>query len=85
MITQENGTYSWQGTIDVSYEHKVFRILFLVIGAVCGLFIIMALVMGGEMLGVMLLTCLGTFWYQQVVCHRLARLSVVESQLLELS
>ena len=68
MITQENGTYSWRGTIDVSYEHKVFKILFTVIGAVCVLFIVMALVMGGEMLGVMLLTCLGIMAVVGGVC-----------------
>lgn len=69
MITQEgNGTYSWRGTIDASYEHKIFKILFTVMGGVCALFIIMALVMGEEMLGVVLLSCLGIMAIVGGVC-----------------
>ena len=68
MITQENGRYEWNGTVDVSYEHKVFKILFIVIGAVCVLFIIMALVMGGDMLGVILLSDLGVMSIVGGVC-----------------
>ena len=68
MITQENGIYRWNGTVDVSYEHKVFKILFIVIGAVCVLFIVMALLMGGEMLGVVLLSDLGVMAVVGGVC-----------------
>ena len=64
----ENGIYHWTGTVDTAYEHKVFRILFTVIGGVCVLFIIMSLVMGGDMLGVTLLTCLGVMAIVGGVC-----------------
>lgn len=68
MITQENGRYQWKGTIDVSYKHKVFKIIFLVIGAVCALFIVMGLTMGRDMLGVILLSCLGIMAIVGGVC-----------------
>ena len=59
MNIQENGTYQWNGTVDVSYEQKTFRILFTVIGAVCILFILIGFVMARDVLGVILLSCLG--------------------------
>ena len=69
MITHnENGTYSWRGTIDVGYEHKVFKIVFGVCGGMCALFIMMALVMGGDMMGVILLSCLGVMAICGGVC-----------------
>ena len=68
MITQENGTYRWNGAVDVSYEHKVFKIMFIVIGAVCILFIIVGLLMGGEMLVPILLSCLGVMAIVGIVC-----------------
>ncbi len=64
----ENGKYRWTGTVDVSYEHKVFKIIFTVIGGMCILFIIMSLVMGGDMLGVTLLSCLGVMAIVGGVC-----------------
>ena len=69
MITQDDkGIYQWKGTVDVSYEHKVFKILFLVIGAVRVLFTIMALVTGSDMLGVILLSDLGVMAVVGGVC-----------------
>ena len=59
MTIKENGTYQWNGTVDVSYEQKTFRILFTVIGAVCILFILIGFVMARDVLGVILLSCLG--------------------------
>ena len=59
MNIQENGTYQWNGTVDISYEQKTFRILFTVIGAVCILFILIGFVMARDVLGVILLSCLG--------------------------
>lgn len=57
-ITQDSkGIYHWNGTIDVRYEHKVFKILFSVMGTLCAVFIGMALYLNPRMLGVVLLTC----------------------------
>ena len=64
----ENGMYHWTGTIDTGYEHKVFKILFTVIGGVCVLFIVISLVMGGDMLGVTLLSCIGVMAIVGGVC-----------------
>lgn len=68
MNIQENGTYQWNGTVDVSYEQKTFRILFTVIGAVCILFILIAFVMARDVLGVILLSCLGIMAIVGGVC-----------------
>ena len=69
MITQDDrGRYQWNGTVDVSYEYKVFKILFIVIGAVCILFLILALLMARDMLGVVLLSDLGVMAVVGGVC-----------------
>ena len=69
MITQnENGTYRWNGTVDVSYEHKTFKILFTVIGSLCAVFIIMGFVMGDGIRDVMVLTSLGIMAVVGGVC-----------------
>lgn len=68
MITQENGRYQWNGIIDVGYEHKVFKILFVAIGAVCALFITMGIVMGEGLIKVMLPTSLGIMAIVGGVC-----------------
>ena len=69
MITQdENGTFRWNGTVDVSYEHKTFKILFTVIGSLCFVFIIMGFVMGDGIRDVMVLTSLGIMAIVGVVC-----------------
>ncbi len=68
-ITQDqNGVYHWTGTIDAGYEKKTFKIVFGVCGGICLLFIIMCLVIGPEMLGVTLLTCLGIMAVAGAVC-----------------
>jgi len=68
MITQKNGRYEWNGTVDVSYEHKTFKIVFGVCGCLCIVFIIMALALGGDMLGVILLSDLGVMAICGGVC-----------------
>ncbi len=68
MTIKENGTYQWNGTVDVSYEQKTFRILFTVIGAVCILFILIGFVMARDVLGVILLSCLGIMAIVGGVC-----------------
>ena len=55
----EYGAYRWNGVIDVGYEHKTFKIVFGVCGGICAMFVVMSLIMGGEMLKVTLLSCIG--------------------------
>ena len=55
----QHGFYHWYGTVDAGYEKKTFRIAFGVCGGMCLMFIVMSLFMGGEVLGVTLLSCLG--------------------------
>ena len=55
----EKGTYRWSGTIDGETDRKTLRIIYGAMGGMCVLFIIMALVINREMLGVTLLACLG--------------------------
>lgn len=68
MITQKNGRYEWNGTVDTGYEHKTFKIVFGVCGCLCIVFIIMALALGGDMLGVILLSDLGVMAICGGVC-----------------
>lgn len=68
IIRDENGIYHWTGTVDVGYEHKVFKILFTIIGGFCVFFIGMSIMMGGDMLGVTLLSCLGVMVIVVGVC-----------------
>ena len=68
MNIQENGTYQWNGTVDVKKKQKSFRILFTVIGAVCILFILIGFVMARDVLGVILLSCLGIMAIVGGVC-----------------
>lgn len=68
MITQKNGRYEWNGTVDTGYEHKTFKIVFGVCGCLCIVFIIMALALGGDMLGVILLSDLGVMAVCGLVC-----------------
>ena len=51
----ENGTYEWNGTVDVSYEYKTFGIVFGVCLGTCALFVLFALFFMHEILGLMLL------------------------------
>ena len=64
----EHGAYYWTGTIDAGYEGKTFRIVFGVVGGICALFIIMSLILGGEMIGVVLLSCGGALLAAGGVC-----------------
>ncbi len=68
MTIKENGTYQWNGTVDVSYERKTFKILFTVIGVFCFFFIIIGIVMARDVLGVILLSCLGIMAIVGGVC-----------------
>ena len=65
----EQGNYRWSGVVDVGYEHKSLKIAFAVCGGICALYIVLSLIMGGEMLGVVLLSsagvmaaCGGVYW-----------------------
>ena len=59
MITQENGTYRWTGTVDALFDRKVYSIVFGVVGGMCVFFLIMALIVNPEMLLITLLSDLG--------------------------
>ena len=59
MITQENGTYRWTGTVDSVFDKKVYMIVFGVMGGMCVFFLVMALVGNPEMLLITLLSDLG--------------------------
>ena len=59
MITQENGTYRWTGTVDEEFDKKVYTIVFGVMGGMCVFFLVMALVVNPEMLLITLLSDLG--------------------------
>ena len=50
----ENGAYSWNGTVDVPYEHKTFKIVFGVCGGICLFFVLAALFLEPDLLGLML-------------------------------
>ena len=58
MKRDENGVYHWNGTVDVPYEHKTFKIVFGVCGGICLFFLLAALLFAREYLGLMLLICL---------------------------
>ena len=47
----EQGVYTWTATVDARYEHKAFRIAFGVTGGICGMYLLMSLALGGDMLG----------------------------------
>lgn len=69
MITRdERGAFHWRGTVDKSYEHKAFRIVFGVTGGICAFYIIASLALGGDMLGVALLCSAAALAVAGVVC-----------------
>ena len=69
MITRdEQGAFHWRGTVDKSYEHKAFRIVFGVTGGICAFYIIASLALGGDMLGVALLCSAAALAVAGVVC-----------------
>ena len=68
MKRDEHGAYCWTGVVDRAYEHKVFGIVFGVVGGVCALFIIMSLMLGGDMIGIVLLSCAGGMAVAGGVC-----------------
>ena len=59
MITQENGTYHWTGTVDTIFDRKVYTIVFGVMGGMCLFFLVMALIVNPEMLLITFLSDLG--------------------------
>ena len=71
----ERGTYRWLGTIDRESDKKTIRIIYGVIGGLCILFILMALAVNADMLGVTILTCLGVMAVVTAVALPLMRLS----------
>ena len=73
-ITQdERGVYHWSSTIDQGYENKAFKIAFGVVGGICVMLIIMSLMLGGDMIGVVLLSCLGALAVTGGVCWLFSR------------
>ena len=73
-ITQdERGVYHWSSTIDLGYENKAFKIAFGVVGGICVMLIIMSLMLGGDMIGVVLLSCLGALAVTGGVCWLFSR------------
>lgn len=59
LTRDEFGTYQWTGTIDREYDKKIYKIMFGWIGGACLFFIAACFWLAPEMLGVVLLTCLG--------------------------
>ena len=55
----EHGTYHWTGTLDRGVDKKIYKIMYGTIGAACLFFIGASLWLGGDMLRIVLLTCLG--------------------------
>ena len=55
----EHGTYHWTGTLDREVDKKIYKIMYGTIGAAYLFFIGMSIWLGGDMLRVVLLTCLG--------------------------
>ena len=66
----EQGNYCWDGMIDRSYEHKAFKIAFGVCGGICAMFILMSLILGGDMLGITLLSTVGVMAVVGGVCRQ---------------
>ena len=66
----EHGTYHWTGVIDRGYEDKTFKIAFGVCGGICTLLFLMSLFLGGEVVGIVLLSSLGVM----AVCGGVCRL-----------
>ena len=64
----ENGAYYWTGVIDRGYEDKTFKIAFGVCGGICALLILMSLFLGGEVIGVTILSSLGVMAVCGGVC-----------------
>lgn len=64
----EHGTYHWIGIVDSGYEDKTFKIVFGVCGGICALLIIMSLFLGGEVVGITLLSSLGVMAVCGGVC-----------------
>ena len=64
----EQGVYTWTATVDARYEHKAFRIAFGVTGGICGMYLLMSLALGGDMLGFMLLICVAALAVVGGVC-----------------
>ncbi len=64
----EHGTYHWTGFVDRSYEDKTFKIVFGVCGGICALLILMSLFLGGEAIGITLLSSLGVMAVCGGVC-----------------
>ena len=82
----EHGAYYWTAVIDRGYEYKTFKILFGVCGGICALLILMSLFLGGEAVGITLLSSLGVMAVCGSVCwlfnrnagHRKQRYSMSE-------
>ena len=85
MVRDEHGTYHWVGTIDEQCDKKTIRIIYGAMGGTCVAFILMALVINAEMLGVTLLTCLGVMAIVTAVTVPLMRASKGRQQKYEMN
>ena len=63
-----DGVYRWRALLDRAQHKQVVRITLGVCGGTCLLFIVLALLLGPDMLGVMLLTCLAIMAIAGLVC-----------------
>ncbi len=85
-ITRDGqGTYHWAGTIDEQCDKKTIRIIYGAMGGTCIVFIVMALMVNAEMLGVTLLTCLGVMAIVTAVTVPLMRASKGRQQKYEMN
>ena len=86
-FTQDaRGAYHWAGRIDRAYEGKSFKITFGVCGGICLFLILMSLLLGGDMLWIVLVSCAGVMGVAGLCCwlfslnagKRLQRYSMTE-------
>ena len=81
----ENGTYHWTAAIDGEYDRKIIRIVFGVIGGLCVLFTVYALVKYPDIFLTTLLSCLGVLAVVSAVALPLMRLSRGRQQKYEMN
>ena len=63
-----DGAYRWMGRFDKKQNDGVIKVTVGVCGGLCLFFILMALVMGGDSMGPILLACLGVMAIVGIVC-----------------
>ena len=73
IVPDGKGNYMWTGVIDRQFEATTFKLVFGVCGGIGLFFIIMSLVLGGDMIGVTLLSCAAAMAVAGVVCWLFAK------------